>query len=163
VIDDNTKITVWKLKSAEQAEKDRQEAQAEINKLQKENSALQTELSACGGAGPAMMAAANESEACKTARARANEIMNDMMKANQKMDMYEKIANAKLSDIKSGWNIMVTAELKKDGGKDAPVAGPAMMNQYENIASVQKLSASSIEAREAQSMPRAPMGVPAMP
>lgn len=151
IVGDDTKITVYKLKNTEQLTKDREEAQASLASLQKENNSINTELSECNkasmnGATPATMT--NESDSCKQAREKFNKNMQAMNEAQQKMDMYQKVDGAKLSDIQSGWNITVMAEVVKKGeDKD-----PAMMSQYVNISSAQKFTASSIDVREVNVM-----------
>ena len=60
--------------------------------------------------------------------------------------VYQKVDNASLSDVKVGWNISVMSLALKTG--DATKAPTPMMSQYENIASSQKFTASSIDVRE---------------
>lgn len=163
VIDDKTEITVWKLKSEEQAAKDREEAQAKLSVLQKESEALRANENACNqermgtAAGPAITG--EESADCKIVRAKVMANMEAMSEAQQKMDMYQKIDNANSGDIKAGWNISVTAQAIETGNEDN---GPAMMrSQYENISSKQKFTVSSVDVRESQSPSAGMPGNPA--
>ena len=154
VIDNNTKITVWKLKTSEQAAKDQKESQATTASLQKESEALRATINDCNqkmmktAAPTAAPTAAitEESADCKTARAKSDANMKAMVDAQQKMDVYQKVDNASLSDVKVGWNISVMSLALKTG--DATKAPTPMMSQYENIASSQKFTASSIDVRE---------------
>ena len=105
------------------------------------------------------MGAANESEACKTARAKSGEIMKAMNEANQKMDMYEKVENAKPGDLRAGMQITVTAPASSASSP----AAPAMIGaNLQDISSRPKFAAASIQARENLS-PTNSMPMPAAP
>ncbi len=158
VVNNDTKITVWKLKSADQAAKDRTEGQAQVAKAQKDIADLNAQIMVCeqkrtsSSTGPAVVI--EESANCKAARAQSIELMKTMSDASLKMEMYQKIDNASLSDIKAGWNITAVALVTNK-------ATSTMMAQYENIVSSQKFTASAIDVREVQalasSIPTAPI------
>jgi hypothetical protein len=150
VINDDTKISVWKMKSAEQMAADQKDGQEEMAELQEESMELNKEMSSCmekrmanpeSGAG----------DACQAVNEKSNKMNQAMMAAQQKMDMYQKIENAGPGDIKAGWNISVTAAPAE---KSADVESPmGMFSQYENIASSNKFIVSAIDVREVPSAP----------
>ena len=156
VITGDTKVTIWKLKTQEQFASDQKDSQAKLTSLQKESDDLRATVMACdkarmGTAVAATPAATEESAECKTARNQSNEMMKKMDEAGQQMDMYQKIDNANLSEVKAGWNVSVTsATIKNDDKAGAPVAA---MYQNENIASAQKFNAGSIDIREMMATP----------
>ena len=165
VINDNTKINVWKLKSADQAAKDRANAQAALASLQKQSDTLRATVGVCDQKrinAVIPMVVVDESADCKDARTQSDLIMKAMNDANAKMDMYQKIDNPSLSDIKAGWNITAVALAMKTSGSDKDPM--LLVLQYENIASVQKFTASSIDVHEAfSSLPSLQAPVPAAP
>lgn len=167
VVTGDTKVTIWKLKTPEQIANDQKDGQAKMASLQQESEDLRSTMMNCDKARMEIIAApaANEESAeCKDARNQFGEVMKKMDEARQQMDMYQKIENASLSDVKPGWSINVTSVvIKKAGETDTPAA---MMSQNENIASVQKFNAGSIDLREMMVGPaiaNPPLTAPAAP
>lgn len=150
VVDDKTKVTVWKLKTSEQIAKDSESARASLNSLQKESVSLRSVISDCDqkrfSATAVSTSASEESSDCKDARAKLEVNMKSMSEAQQKMDMYQKVENATLNDVKVGWSVSAMSLVVKDGSDDK---GSALAtSKYENISAKQKFVASSIDVRE---------------
>ncbi|MDD4902580.1 MAG: hypothetical protein PHE24_05615 [Patescibacteria group bacterium] len=150
VVSKDTVITLYRLKPAEKAASDLKEGQAEMAVLQTQMAALQTQLNKCmmPPAAAAQASAANgPSEECQAASKSYNEAIQKSNQAGQKMDAYEKVDKAAITDLKAGMQISVLGqEIKQADNQTAPMA---MTGNFADISQQAKFTVSQVTAREA--------------
>jgi hypothetical protein len=150
VVTNDTTITLYRLKSADQLAADQQNGQKQMTDLQSQISSLQSQMNKCG---PAAIGFTANSADCQTISKEYSDALQQMNQANQLMDMYVKVNNASLNDIKSGMQITVYGEKVQQPSNSQPAALAPLMNSFADISEQAKFNVSLIEVRE---MPAAP-------
>ncbi|HTX86724.1 MAG TPA: hypothetical protein VMC41_01490 [Candidatus Nanoarchaeia archaeon] len=159
VVTDQTVINLSRQKSAEQIRADQASGQKALSDIQSQISALQGELSKCA---PGAATAASNSDCAAISKNYADAILKQNQ-AIQQMDIFEKVDNASLADLKPGMQITVYAE------KIAPAAsqtsGAPGTSNFADISQLLKFNVSLIEAREISApasafLPRAATSTP---
>ncbi|HTW96931.1 MAG TPA: hypothetical protein VMD74_04720 [Candidatus Methylomirabilis sp.] len=138
VVDSNTTITLYRQKSAEKLAADQQAAQTEISALQATLNDERMKLSKCNGSSPAN---------CQSLNQEYNDNLQKFNTAEALTDVFEKVDNAALGDLKEGMQISVSGREIKTEGQAAPGAN------LEDISTQLKFTAGSIIAREVTAPP----------
>jgi hypothetical protein len=152
VIDDSTKITLYHYKDSEQSAVDRGDAQKTLSDTQGKISSLQDKIDKCRSSA-AEASSTNNSSNCDSLSQKYNDLLKKQTDAFKKMDMFDEVSNASLSDIKPGMQITVygtainTATTTENGS--APMPGGSDLTDISNQA---KFNVSRIEVRETLSM-----------
>jgi hypothetical protein len=136
-INSNTKIILYRFKSADKQASDQKEAQVEMKTLQEQQTVLQGKINQCG-------LIIEVKKDCQTARESYNNLTRQIMAAQQKMELYEKIDNAAIADLKAGMDITAIAQEIKtaDNSNHSP------MGNFEDISAQPEFVAGIIQARE---------------
>jgi hypothetical protein len=132
-VDNNTKIILYRLKSADKLAADKKEAQAEMKTLQEQRAVLHEKINQCG------QTASQASKDCLDARVNYDNVTQQMVAAEKKMSIYEEIDNASIIDMKEGMSITVVAQKIKTGDNF----------KLEDIAAKPEFIAGTIQVREA--------------
>lgn len=144
VITDDTMVTLMKMKSMEEYEKDRQEAEGEMERLEQQINDIEDDMRACD---EEMMEGGEESAECQSIREEYGQLQKSMDDLYNKMERYETVKDADLSQISSGYSITVMSKVK--GGAEGEAEDPAMMGgNMEDITDKKEFEVSSVRVRE---------------
>jgi len=127
----DTKITVYKTKTQKEQESFRKNADSRLGNLRFQRSNLEKKIASCQPIDPMMIGEADDSSKdCMDVNNEYSELNTEIMELEMGiMDTHKKIENAKLSDIKKGYSIVIISN--------------------ETVSDKKEITAVKIEAREA--------------
>jgi hypothetical protein len=148
VVTPDTVITLYRQKTPTQIAADQAAGQKAITDIQTQITTLQSQMSKCSQGNLVSPATPNStSDACIATSKQYADALQKQSQIVQQMDVFEKVDNASLSDLKAGMQITVYGtKISQSVNQAGPT--PIAASSFTDISEQSKFNVSAIEARD---------------